>query len=151
MKNKFFFRNGITWANGTTGLFCRIFVLAWGCSCSHADVAFVNGFTNPVTVTGAVELTLQPGQSFSFTPASDATNDVTLAGSTFALQDGSLYGVSPDGDVTVSSVLRSSYDDDSVMASYFTNGLEMGTGLAAVLFGWGFVKRALRLGDSMPE
>lgn len=116
-------------------------------SVCKADVSIVNGSTNLVSVTGSVEMTLQPGQAFSFVPASSATNAVTIGGSCFPLADGTLYAVDVTGTVTAQAVLHSAYDDDSVMSSYFLNGLEMGTGLAVVLFGYSTVKKALRLGD----
>jgi hypothetical protein len=113
----------------------------------RGDVSFINGASSPVAVTGSVAFTLQPGQSFTFVPSSTATNGIEVNGAPEALVDGTLYSINSDGTVSVSPVLRNNYDDDSVLASYFINGLEMGTGLAAVLFGWLAVKRGLRLGD----
>lgn len=120
------------------------------CDCP-GDVAFLDGWTNAVYVTGGVAFTLLPGQSFSFVPSSVATNEISIdvggASTTFDLQDGCLYSVNFDGSVQQESVIRSSADDDSVLAGYFVNGLELGTGSAVVLFGFLAVRRALRLGD----
>jgi len=127
-------------------------VLTLGGWRSSADVAFINGSTNTVDVSGAVQFDLAPGESFSFVPSSSATNEVDFGVADgeeqlFPLQDGNLYAVYPDGSVLVSNVIRSNRDDDSVLASYFLAGLESGTGVGALLFGWMAVKRALKLGD----
>jgi hypothetical protein len=128
-------------------------VLALGLLPCHADVAFLNGWTNSVEVTGAVQFELLPGQSFSFVPSSTATNEVDIdaggGGAMCLLQDGCLYAINPDGSVSQQSVLRSTSDDDRVLAWYFTSGLECGTGTAVVLFGFLAIRRGLRLGDLM--
>jgi hypothetical protein len=120
----------------------------------RADVAFLNGWTNTVSVTGAVQFQLLPGQSFSFVPSSSATNEIEIDGlsggdTQCLLQDGCLYAVNPDGSVSQQSVLRSTSDDDRVLAWYFTSGLECGTGTSVVLFGFLAIRRGLRLGDVM--
>lgn len=119
----------------------------------HADVAFLNGWTNTVYVTGAIQFQLLPGQSFAFAPSSTATNEIEIdAGSSGAmclLQDGCLYAVDAEGSVSQQSVLRSTSDDDRVLAWYFTSGLECGTGTSVVLFGFLAIRRGLRLGDFM--
>jgi hypothetical protein len=132
---------------------CGAAVLTLGiCRCS-GDVAFLNGWTNTVEVTGAVQFQLVPGQSFSFVPSSTATNEMDIdvggIGSTCALQDGCLYAINADGSVTQQAVLRSVSDDDLVLSEYFLSGLECGTGTAAVLFGVLAIRRAFRLGDLM--
>lgn len=129
-------------------LFVLLFVLSEACK---ADVAFVNGSTNAVEITGEVEMTLQGGQSFSFSPSSSATNSVTVNGTALGLVDGTVYAVNPDGSVSASAVLRSNYDDDSTDASLLLQGLGEGAGIGALLFGWGAVKKALRLGDMVTD
>jgi hypothetical protein len=129
-------------------------VLTLGVCRSSADVAFINGSTNTVDISGAVQFDLAPGESLSFVPSSSATNEVDFGVADgeeqlFPLQDGALYAVYPDGSVLVSNVMRSNRDDDSVLSSYFMYGLESGTGLGAVLFGWIAVRKGLRLGDLM--
>jgi hypothetical protein len=128
-------------------------VLALGMLPVRADVAFLNGWTNTVYVTGAVQFQLVPGQSFSFVPSSTATNEVDIdvggGGAMCLLQDGCLYAINPDGSVSQQSVLRSTSDDDRVLAWYFTSGLEAGTGTAVVLFGFLSIRRGLQLGDLM--
>lgn len=128
-------------------------VMGLGISDCPGDVAFVNGWTNTVEVTGAVQFQLPPGQSFSFVPSSIATNemeiDVGSGGASCPLQDGCLYAINADGSTTQQAVLRSASDDDSVLSEYFLSGLECGTGTAAVLFGVLAIRRALRLGDLM--
>jgi hypothetical protein len=130
------------------------FLLLCGvCLPACADVAFINGWTNTVYVTGAAEFALPAGASFSFAPAPDATNEINFdiggGGAMCQLQDGVLYAVNSEGAVDESPVLRSVGGDLSEMESYFVYGLESGAGLGVILFGWIAVKRGLRLGDVM--
>ncbi len=131
--------------------------LVLGCLAAYADIGFLNSTTNYLAVTGpSVSFVLPPSQCVLLPPGDGDTNAVEI--STFdgvvllpalPLQDGTLYSFNPDNTAWQSvGFLRSQNQDDSDLAAYFMNGLEVGSALAATLFGFIAVRRALSIGDN---
>jgi hypothetical protein len=131
--------------------------IALGCLAAYGDIGFLNSTTNYLAVAGPeVSFVLPPSQFVQFSPGDGDTNAVEI--STFngvilspalPLQDGTLYSFNPDNSVWQSvGFLRSQNQEDSDLAAYFMNGLEVGSALAATLLGFIAVRRALSIGDN---